>query len=108
MTDTTTLFLPAKLLEGVQADQFTAPSLAVIDAATVTNTGVVNSALSVNLVEPGGGASAANLTIAARLLAPGETYLCPELIGQVLLAGGIISTLSGGGLVMRINGRLMP
>jgi hypothetical protein len=107
MTDVTSLFLPAKLLEASQADQYTAPGLAVIDAAIVTNTGAGNSSLSVNLVEPGGGASSANLAIAARLIAPGETYLCPELIGQALAAGGVISTLSGGGLVMRITGRLI-
>lgn len=107
MTDATSLFLPAKVLENAQADQFTAPILAVIDAATVTNTGGANSALSVNLVEPGGAAGPANAVISGRLIAPGETYLCPELIGQVLLSGGVVSTLSGGGLVMRINGRLL-
>jgi len=26
---------------------------------------------------------------------PGETYLCPELVGQVLESGGFISTLAG-------------
>lgn len=105
MADTSILILPAKTLEAPQTTQYTAGSVIVIDFAIATNTGATNAALSVNLVPVSGVAGAGNLAIKTRAIAPGETYLCPELQGQVLRAGDFISTLASGTVTMRVSGR---
>jgi hypothetical protein len=80
---------------------------AIIDKATITNTSANNVTVSVNLVTVSGSAGASNLIIDTRTIVPDETYLCPELVGQVLEAGSFISTIAGAGtsLTMRVSGR---
>ena len=97
-----------KQLESSQTAQYTATNVrAIIDKATVTNTSASNVTLSVNLVTSGGAAGASNLIIDSRTIMPDETYLCPELVGQVLEAGSFISTIAGAAtsLTMRVSGR---
>lgn len=108
MTITATVLLPAKHLEAIQTTQYTASGVrAVIDKATVTNTSAGNVTLSVNVVTVSNAAGDSNAVIRNKTLFPNETYTCPELVGQVLLPGGFISTLAGaaGSLAMRISGR---
>jgi len=108
MAVTARVLVPPKQLENAQTAQYTATSVrAIIDKATVTNTSASNVTLSVNLVTVSGSASASNLIIDARTIVPDETYLCPELVGQVLEAGGFISTIAGAAtsLTMRVSGR---
>ena len=89
--------------------QYTVPTgtRTIIDKATVTNTDTSNRTFSVNLVTSGGSASNANLVIDTRAVVPDETYLCPELIGQVLGPGDFISTTASAAtaLTLRISGR---
>jgi len=61
----------------------------------------------VNLVQVGGVAGNANLIIDDRTVVPGETYLCPELVGQELDPGAFISTIASNAtsLTLRISGR---
>jgi hypothetical protein len=102
------VLVPPKQLENSQTSQYTATNVkAIIDKATVTNTSASNVTLSVNLVTVSGSAGASNLIIDNRTIVPDETYLCPELIGQVLEAGGFISTIAGAAtsLTMRVSGR---
>lgn len=88
--------IPAKQAENSQTTQYTATNCkAIIDKFTVTNTNTANVTFSVNLVASGGTAGTDNLIVKTRSIVPGETYLCPELVGQVLEAGGFISTLAG-------------
>jgi hypothetical protein len=88
--------IPAKQAEAVQTAQYTAVSCkCIIDKFTVTNTNASNVTFSVNLIASGGTAGNSNLIVKTRSIVPGETYLCPELVGQVLEAGGFISTLAG-------------
>ena len=108
MTVTVKVLLPPKQLENAQTTQYTATNVkAIIDKATVTNTSANNVTLSVNLVTSGGSAGSANLIIDTRTIVPDETYLCPELVGQVLEAGSFISTIAGAAtsLTMRVSGR---
>jgi hypothetical protein len=67
----------------------------------------VNASVSVNLVAASGSASDGNLIVKAKTLFPGETYLCPELVGQVMEPGGFISTLASAAtsLTFRVSGR---
>ena len=88
--------IPAKQAENAQTTQYTATNCkAIIDKFTVTNTNTANVTFSVNLVALAGSAGTANLIVKTRSIVPGETYLCPELVGQVLESGGFISTLAG-------------
>lgn len=108
MTVTARVLVPPKQLENAQTAQYTATNVrAIIDKATVTNTSASNVTLSVNLVTVSGSAGASNLIIDNRTIVPDETYLCPELVGQVLEAGGFISTIAGAAtsLTMRVSGR---
>ena len=88
--------------------QYTASAVkAVIDKCTITNTNTVNVAFSLNIVSSGGTASNSNLIIDAVTIEPNETYMCPEIISQILEAGSFISTLASvaTSLTLRISGR---
>lgn len=88
-----TLISP-KHAEAAQTGQYQASGVkAIIDKFTATNTSAANVVFSCNLIPVTQSASASNLTLDNKVIAPNETYLCPELIGQVLEDGGIISTL---------------
>jgi hypothetical protein len=108
MTVTVKTLVPPKQMEAVQTTQYTATAAkALIDKATVTNTDTVNRTFSVNLVQVSGTASNSNLIIDDRTVVPGETYQCPELIGQELDPGAFISTIASNAtsLTLRISGR---
>jgi hypothetical protein len=108
MAVTLKVLVPPKQLENAQTSQYTATNVrAIIDKATITNTSANNVTVSVNLVTVSGSAGAANLIIDTRTIVPDECYLCPELVGQVLEAGGFISTIAGtaSALTMRVSGR---
>ena len=108
MAVTLKVLVPPKQLENAQTSQYTATNVrAIIDKATITNTSANNVTVSVNLVTVSGSAGASNLIIDTRTIVPDETYLCPELVGQVLEAGSFISTIAGTAstLTMRVSGR---
>jgi hypothetical protein len=108
MAVTPKVLIPAKQAENAQTTQYTATAVkAIIDKFTVTNTSAGNVTLSVNLVTVSGSAGASNLILDTRTIAPDETYTCPELVGQVLEAGGFISTLASAAtsLTIRCSGR---
>lgn len=65
----------------------------VIKSAQLCNTTGGAVACTVYLVPSGGSAGASNTYISARAIAAGETYNCPELIGQGLNAGGFVQAL---------------
>lgn len=104
MTVTVKNIIPRKQAEAAQTGQYTAEGCTtIIDKFTVTNTSATNAAFSVNLVAQSGTAGNDNLVLKSRSIAPGETYTCPELVGQVLEAGGFISTLAGTASVLTIS-----
>jgi 3-deoxy-D-manno-octulosonic acid (KDO) 8-phosphate synthase len=108
MTVTVKVLIPAKQAENLQTTQYTATNAkAIIDKFTATNTSAGNVTLSVNLVTSGGSAGVSNLVVDARSIAPDETYTFPELVGQVLDAGGFISTIASAAtsLTIRASGR---
>lgn len=108
MTVTSKVLIPAKQAESAQTTQYTAVNCtAYVDKFSVTNTTSGNVTFSANVVTSAGAASAGNLVINLRPIAPKETYLCPELVGQVLSPGDFISTIAGAAasLTMRSSGR---
>lgn len=68
----------------------------IIRAATICNGTAGPIAASVYLVPAAGNPDATNIMISARTIAPGESYLCPELIGQGLNPGGSVQALGAG------------
>lgn len=107
MTVTIKVFIPAKQAEAAQTAQYTASNCkARIDKFTVTNTSAANVTFSVNLIPFGGTAGADNRVLSLRAIAPGETYTCPEIVGQSLESGMFISTRAGtaGALTIRASG----
>ena len=89
------LFIPPKQAEVIQTKQYIVVNLSkiVIDKFTGTNTSGTPVKISVNLIPSGQSADNSNAITFTRSIAPGETYTFPELIGQVLTSGGVISTL---------------
>jgi len=103
------VLVPPLQMQAVQTTQYS-PGLgvrAIIDKATVTNTDTVSRTFSANLVTSGRSAGNANLVIDARAVQPGETYTCPELVGQTLNSGDFLSTLASAAtaLTLRVSGR---
>jgi hypothetical protein len=108
MTVTVKVLIPAKQAENSQTTQYTAINCkAIIDKFTATNTSGGNVTIGVNLVTSGGSAGAANLIVDTRSIAPDETYTFPELVGQALETGGLISTIASAttSLTIRASGR---
>lgn len=108
MTVIVKTLVPPKQMEAVQTTQYTATAVkAIIDKFTVTNTDTVNRTFSVYLVQPGDVASNSNCIIDAVTVTPRETYLCPEMIGQVLDRGAFINTVASSvtALTLRVSGR---
>lgn len=104
MTVTVKNIIPRKQAENTQTAQYTAVSCkAVIDKFSATNTSGSAVTFSCNLVASGAIPSDANLVLKARTIAPSETYLCPELVGQTLEPGGFISTLAGAAAALTIS-----
>jgi len=93
MTVTAKNLVPAKTVEATQTTQYIANGVTtIIDKFTATNTGLANVEFSVYLPASGFGATSANQVLKSRVIAPDETYLCPELVGQTLEANGYIVT----------------
>lgn len=96
--------IPRKQIENAQTGQYTAVNCkTIIDKFTVTNTSASNVAFSCNLIASGGSATDGNLIVKAKTIAPSETYLCPELVGQTLEPGGFISTLAGAATSLTVS-----
>jgi len=100
-----------KYAENAQTTQYTSPSLSttIIDKFTATNISASAASISVNLVTSGDIAGTANKITDTRVIASGETYTFPELIGQVLQAGDFISTIASAAsaIVITAGGRII-
>jgi hypothetical protein len=87
--------IPRKQAEATQTSQYTSSGVkTIIDKFTATNTSGAAVLFSVNLVASSESAGASNLVLQNQSIAAGACYLCPELVGQTLEAGGFISTLA--------------
>jgi vancomycin resistance protein YoaR len=93
---TVKVLIPAKIAENAQTTQYTATGVTtIIDKFTATNYSGSAATLSVNLVTGADTAGNQNLVTKTKTLQPNEVYTFPELVGQVLMASGFISTLAG-------------
>lgn len=62
---------------------------------TVTNDTTTASTISFNKVPSGGSVGVTNLIMNTKAIGSQETYDCPEVVGQVLDAGDLISAIAG-------------
>lgn len=96
MTVTVKTLIPAKIAEAVQTTQYTAMGVTtIIDKFTATNYSAVAATISVNIITGADTAGNQNLITKTKTLQPTEVYTFPELVGQVIMATGSISTLAG-------------
>ena len=108
MTVTAKNLVPAKTVEDTQTTQYIANGVTtIIDKFTATNYSGSAVTISVNLITPTETASNDNLIVKAKSLAASETYIFPEIVGQILPSGGFISTIAGtaSAINMRVSGR---
>jgi hypothetical protein len=107
MTVTVATLIAPKEIETAQTVQYVdGTGKTIVDKFTVLNTDILPHYFSVNLVVSGGSAGTTNLVLADKTVQPSQTYLCPELVGQVLEAGTAISAISSGaGLIVSAGGR---
>jgi hypothetical protein len=96
--------IPRKFAEDTQTTQYTAVNCkTVIDKFTATNVSAASVIISVNLVSSGGVATPSNAVTYNKTIAVGEVYNFPELIGQVLEAGGFISLVVNTTLALTVS-----
>ena len=104
MTVTVKVLIPAKTAESSQTTQYSASNVTtIIDKFTATNFSASAATISVNLVTSGDTAGNQNLITKAKTLAASEVYTFPEIVGQVLIAGGFISTIAGTATAINIR-----
>lgn len=109
MPATATVLIAAKQAENAQTTQYTSPvggKGTMIDKFTATNTSAVAVTLSVNLVSDGT-PSDNDLIVKTKSIAAGATDTFPEIVGQFLAPGSLISTIASAAtsLTIRANGR---
>jgi hypothetical protein len=109
MTVTAKNLVPAKTVEATQTTQYTVPNTVttIIDKFTATNYSGSAATISINLVTQGETAENKNIITKTKSLAASEVYTFPELVGQILPAGGFISAIAGtaDAVNMRVSGR---
>jgi hypothetical protein len=104
MTVTVKVLIPAKIAEATQVTQYTATGVTtIIDKFTATNYSASAATISVNLVTAADTAGNQNLITKTKTLQPAEVYTFPELVGQVLMASGFISTIAGTATAINIR-----
>lgn len=77
-----------------------------LDKCTVTNEDSAARTFSIYLVPSGGSAGVTNQIIATRSVNVGETYTCPEIVGQWLNTGQFLQAIasSASKLTLRVSG----
>ena len=90
--------LVAALLPAALGTLYTTPASTRtrIDAAVLCNTTGGAIVVSLWLVPPGGVAGTSNAVLSLVSIASSASRVCPELVGQVLLAGGTLQALGAG------------
>ena len=110
MTVTARNLVPAKFVEGTQTTQYTVPSnitVTIIDKFTATNISASTVTISVNLVTKTYTPDNSNLIVKSKSLAASETYIFPELVGQILPTGAYVSAIASAASAVniRVSGR---
>jgi hypothetical protein len=110
MTVTVTNLITSQAAVAAQTTYYTVPTATtvILDKMTATNTSGAAQTVSLNLVNSGGAASAANLITSNQSIAAGAVYQFPEAVGHVLTPGQFISiNASATTVTLRASGRVI-
>ena len=110
MTVENKVLVQTKYVETVETDQYSGSNVVtVLDVVSVANVGSNTAVLNLYLVPSGGTVGVGNNVLVSRSIAPGETYLSPEMVGQVLASGDALYAKSdqANSLVLRASGRVI-
>lgn len=111
MTATKAVLFDTQYAPAADAEMFASDAQGagtVIDKMTATNVDSVTHTVTVRLVPPSESPTGTDFTIVvAKALAAGQTYLFPEIVGQMLAPGGAIwmGADAANVIVTRANGR---
>ena len=108
MAVTVKKLVSSQQLTNANATYYTATNVTtIIDKCTVCNTTAGAVTLTLDLVDSGGSAGASERVISALSIAAGQTYTCPEMVGQVLNSGDTLQGLASANtsLTIRVSGR---
>lgn len=98
------VLISAKTAENTQTTQYTSTAVTtIIDKFTATNYSATAATLSVNVVAPLDNPGNANLIVKTVSIQPGQTYLFPELVGQVLTPGAYVSSIASAATAINIR-----
>lgn len=90
----TTLIAPQQLTNGV-ATYYTSTGVKTrIDKLTLTNTSAAPVTVSLYLVASGGSAADSNTITSDKIVLVNETWNCPDMVGQVMVAGSTIQAIA--------------
>lgn len=96
--------IPRKTAALGSETQYTANNCTtVVDKFTVSNVTANTEGIAIYLVASGGSPGVANLVLPVKYLQAYEVYTCPEIVGQVLLTGGFISTTTTAGATFTLS-----
>lgn len=99
----TPLVLPQQLTNATAIYYFSTGVTTRVDKMTFTNTDAASHTVTLYLV-PGAGAANAGTTItSAHSLAAGETWNCPDAVGQMLADGGTIQAKADANTVVTVS-----
>ena len=97
--------IPRKQAENSITTQYTATGVrCIIDKLTATNISASPVTIDVYLVAPGGTASDVNRVVKTRTIVANESYTFPQVVGQILEAGGFLATNASAASALVISG----
>jgi len=80
-----------------------AGTIARVLKCTVTNDTTTVQTITFHKVESGGAVGDDRLILNAKTIGNKETYECPEIVGQVLDAGDLVSAIAGGAAQLTVS-----
>ena len=108
MTVTAKVLLEGTIIPNADTTVYTTPlsTTTIIDKVTSANYDSVARTITISIVKSGSVVGDAYY-IAKRTLAAKETYIWPEVVGQILAAGDFVSAISSNntGVNLRMSGR---
>ena len=108
MTVTAKNLVEGSIVPATDTNVYTTPlnTTTIIDKVTTANYDTVSRVVTISIVASGGSVGDAYY-IAKRTLTAKETYIWPEVVGQILNTGDFISVIASNatGVNLRISGR---
>ncbi len=108
MTVTAKNLVEGSIIPNADTVVYTAPAntTTIIDKVTTANYDVTSRVVTISIVASGASVGDAYY-IAKRTLAAKETYIWPEVVGQILNAGDFVSVIASNatGINLRMSGR---